>query len=437
MAESLVLAAGATPMAGYKLVRLLGRGGFGEVWEARAPGDFHVALKFLRLGMREADMEQRALEVIRHVRHVHLLDVQFATRVADCLVIAMPLCDQTLLDRLHACQAKGRPGIPRNELLRYMTELAMAIDYLNQPRRKAADGRLVGVQHRDIKPHNVFLVSGSVRLADFGLAKILAASAASTQGSMSPHYAAPEVIQGKFSKWSDQYSLAATYFELRTGNPLFQGENVLQVIYAHVNRLPELNVVPEQERRALARALAKRPEERWPTCRDFVRALLDGIRGGDHRASAKAPTNVPASAPTITETKPLETQLPPPITQGPTIVRGADDKVLRIGIDRGSVAFWILPAADGSKASPKGGWYVMIPPRDLLGGIADGRYEGTTDRGLPRFMIVTNDGGRATVRACTPSGSGKSVNVDSKELADAVNRSLDRILGPEMRRQRQ
>jgi serine/threonine-protein kinase len=141
-----------------------------------------VALKFLRLDLREASVEQRALKVIRNIRHGHLLDVQFATRVGDCLVIAMPLCDQSLLDRLNACRAEGRPGVPRNELLRYMDELARAVDYLNEPRHRAEDGSLVGVQHRDIKPANIFLLGGSVRLADFGLAKVLAATVASTRG---------------------------------------------------------------------------------------------------------------------------------------------------------------------------------------------------------------------------------------------------------------
>jgi formylglycine-generating enzyme required for sulfatase activity len=281
---SLHLDVGAEPIPGYRLIRLLGRGGFGEVWEAIAPGDFHVALKFLRLETSEAGAEQKSLEVIRNIRHVHLLDVQFATRVSDCLVIAMPLCDQTLLDRLRACQAEGRPGVPRNELLRYMNQLADAVDYLNEPRHRAGDGRLVGVQHRDIKPQNIFLVGDSVRLADFGLAKILAATAASTQGAMSPHYAAPEVIQGTFSRWSDQYSLAATYFELRTGRPPFTGEHALQIIFAQVHTPPDLSGFPESERPVLARALAKRPEDRWPSCRAFVQQLEEaeqaGVNGG-------------------------------------------------------------------------------------------------------------------------------------------------------------
>jgi serine/threonine protein kinase len=84
------LDAGFAPFAGYTLIRLLGRGGFGEVWEAMAPGGVRVALKFIRLDTNEAGAEQRALEIIRDIRHPHLLDVQFAARVEDCLVIAMP-----------------------------------------------------------------------------------------------------------------------------------------------------------------------------------------------------------------------------------------------------------------------------------------------------------------------------------------------------------
>src|SRR3954465_2017238 len=120
----LPLDVGVQPVAGYTLVRPLGRGGFGEVWEARAPGGVRVALKFIRLDTIEAGSEQRALEFIRYIPHPHLLDVCFATRFDDCLMIAMPLCDQSLMDRLRACQAQGQPGLPRDELLGYMEDLA-------------------------------------------------------------------------------------------------------------------------------------------------------------------------------------------------------------------------------------------------------------------------------------------------------------------------
>src|SRR4051794_33376394 len=213
------------PIAGYKLVRLLGRGGFGEVWEAIAPGNVHVALKFIRLDTREANVEQRALELICNISHPHLLDVQSATQVDDCLVIAMPKCGESLMHRLRDCQGQGLPGLPRNELFRYMDDLARAVDYLNEPRHPAEDGGLVGVQHRDIKPHNIFLVGDSVKLADFGLAKIVAASGSSHMAGTAD-YMSPEAIKGRVSKWSDQYSLAVTYVQLRTGKLPFEGDSV-------------------------------------------------------------------------------------------------------------------------------------------------------------------------------------------------------------------
>jgi formylglycine-generating enzyme required for sulfatase activity len=305
------LEAGRTPLTGYTLVRLLGRGGFGEVWEASAPGGFHVALKFLRLETREAGVEERSLEVIRNIRHPHLLDVQFATRVDDCLVIAMPLCGHSLMHRLR----DSPQGLPRGELLGYMAELARAVDYLNEPQHPGADGALVGVQHRDIKPHNVFVVGNSVRLADFGLAKIVAGTSGSHTGSMSVHYVAPEVIEGRVSRNSDQYSLAVTYCELRTGRLPFEGETAAQLIYAHMQKEPDLSRLPEAERPVVARALAKRPEERWPSCREFVRALAGAARGTQASALAK---ETPAGKPAALNMTLPETMIPPPLR--PTVV---------------------------------------------------------------------------------------------------------------------
>jgi serine/threonine-protein kinase len=266
------LEAGAEPVSGYRLVRRLGQGGGGEAWEAIAPGSVHVALKFILLDSALARPELRSLEVIRDIRHPHLLDVQFILQVEDRLVVAMPLCDKSLADRLDECRREGVDGLPLDELLGYMGEMAAALDFLNEPRHRSADGTLVGIQHRDVKPHNVFLVGGSVRLADFGLAKVLEGGTGDHSGCMTPHYAAPELIEGRISPRSDQYSLAVTYVKLRTGELPFRGP-VADVLLGHLRGKPDLSGLADGEREVVARALAKRPDERWPSCRDFAKFL--------------------------------------------------------------------------------------------------------------------------------------------------------------------
>ena len=231
-------------------------------------------------------------------------------------MIAMPLCDESLMDRLHACRAKSHPGVPRDELLGYMDELARAVDFLNEPRHKTGDGGLVGVQHRDIKPHNIFLVGGSARLADFGLAKVLEASSASHTGAMSPHYVAPEVIEGRVSRWSDQYSLAVTYAQLRTGRLPFAGDAIPQVFYKHLHEPPDLSGLPEEERQVVARALAKRPEDRWPTCRAFVLGLEAAAMAEDHRLASLSGETLIVGVPSVRpEELDTDAATEPPSTQ--------------------------------------------------------------------------------------------------------------------------
>jgi serine/threonine-protein kinase len=269
---SLNIEPGASPVPGYRLIRKLGQGGFGTVWEAEAPGGVRVALKFIQLDAVPDNPELRALDVIRNIRHPHLLDIQFAVREDDTLVIAMPLCERSLNDRLRECQRGGQRGLPREELMGYMTEVGAAVDFLNEPRHEGERGHRVGIQHRDIKPHNIFIVGGSVRLADFGLAKIIGSTAASHSGSMTPHYVSPEQIDGRVSPWSDQYSLAATYVHLRTGHLPFRG-TASELLSGHLHQEPDLLGLADGERAVVARALAKDPKKRWPNCRAFAQAL--------------------------------------------------------------------------------------------------------------------------------------------------------------------
>jgi serine/threonine protein kinase len=290
-----LLTPGTEPLPGYKLTRFLGRGGFGEVWQARGPGNFDVALKFVRITQAETTrVELRALDVMKSVRHPHLLPLFGAWRTTDFLIIAMELADCTLLDRWRKSHDQGLSGIPVVELLEYLREAAKAIDFLNERRHPGPDGKLVGIQHRDLKPQNLLLVGGCVKVADFDLVRVLVATIGPGTGGMTLAYAAPESFDGKATRWSDQYSLAITYCELRGGRLPFEG-NHGQMIVGHLTRPPDLSMIPEVERQVVGRALAKTPAERWGSCREFVEAL----------AVANAlPVQTPASGPDLV--------LPPP-----------------------------------------------------------------------------------------------------------------------------
>lgn len=282
---------GAEPIPGYRLVEPLGEGGYGAVWRAVAPGGVHVAMKFLRVDQAKIETELRALQSISAIRHPHLLDIHFAKRAGAQIVIATSLCDRSLFDRFEECQRNGRRGIPLSELLQYMQETARAIDFLNQPTHRAADGSEFGVQHRDIKPQNIFLVGGSVKVADFGLAKVLESSVASHSGAMTPYYAAPEMFDAKVSSSSDQYSLAVTYCKLRGGGLPFSGSPT-EVLMGVLTKPPNLDPIPENERPAVERALAKTPGQRWPSCQEFVGALHSAAQ---HSLSDELPLTGEAS----------------------------------------------------------------------------------------------------------------------------------------------
>ena len=284
------LAPGARPVADYELVQLLGRGGFGEVWKARGPGGFAVALKFIRLGNRAGTVELRSLELMKDIRHPHLLGMFGAWQRDETLIIAMELADRTLMDRLHELLRQDKPGIPAAELLDQLRDAAQGIDHLNS----------IGIQHRDIKPQNLLLVGGGVKVADFGLAKLLEHTVASNTGAMTPAYAAPEFLKGQTSSQSDQYALAVSYCQLRGGRLPFAGHHA-QIMAGHLMQPPDLTMLPEAERPAVARALSKEPDERWPGCKAFVAALAKGMAGRTSRGERAA-----ATAGSATRTQPVE-----------------------------------------------------------------------------------------------------------------------------------
>jgi serine/threonine protein kinase len=262
------LAPGLSPVSGYTLLSRLGGGGFGEVWKAVGPGDFLLALKFVPVDNNAGRIESRSLDVMRDIRHANLLSYFGSWTIGKLLIIATELADKTLLDRLQEEQSAGQQGISPDELLDYMSEAAKGIDFLNEPKLA---GRL-RIQHRDIKPQNLLLSGGSIKVGDFGLARAFQYDATGHTGSMTLAYAAPECFDGKTSYRSDQYSLAIAYCYLRSGRLPFNGTQ-FEIIEGHRSKPPDLSMLLECERFAVSKALKKKPGDRWACSTEFVDAL--------------------------------------------------------------------------------------------------------------------------------------------------------------------
>lgn len=320
---------GDEPVPGYRLSKFLGRGGFGEVWQAVAPGRTEVALKIITLDRKQGMKEFRSLRLVKRVRHPNLAPIlafwlkdadgnvmdddsaemlganvtdsqwqgksaYFNVARATQLVIAMGLGDKNLLTLLQEYQATGQQGIPDEELLDYMEGCARAIDFLNSPRHDLGSGP-VAIQHCDIKPQNIMIVGDAVQLCDFGLARSLT-DVRSTSVAGSIAYGAPELFwENKPSEATDQYSLAVSYYELRTGQLPFGPEMAhIEVMQAHRDGTLDFSHIADAEREVLVRATSPSPAGRFPRTIDMVRALRRAVQSSSHAMPA-GPALAPAA----------------------------------------------------------------------------------------------------------------------------------------------
>jgi serine/threonine protein kinase len=272
--------AGEEPLPGYVLTEPLGRGGFGEVWKCEVPGGLQKAVKFVSpdpeltggTGAHALRQEFEAFQTIKLIRHPFLLQLERVELVGGELVMVMELADEHLADRFAACRAAGLPGIPRSELLGYLADAAEALDLISSRH---------GLAHLDIKPANLFIVCGRAKVGDYGLvARLGRAGSADDPGGgltnrgLTPRYVAPEVLRGQIDARSDQYSLALVYQELLTGTFPYTARNPAQMMMMHVSGRPDLSGLPEADREAVGRALAKGPDERYPSSLALVQALM-------------------------------------------------------------------------------------------------------------------------------------------------------------------
>jgi serine/threonine-protein kinase len=287
----------------YEVLRVLGEGGMGIVYEVRHKLlDRRFAMKVLR---RDVLADQDHSE--RFTR-----EAKAAASIGHPNIVAVTDFGELPPDKL---AASGRARVPYfvMELLEGQALSALLkVEHVLEPRRGAAllaqcasaldAAHRAGVLHRDLKPDNVFLVSSggreTVKLLDFGVAKIAGAGRLTRAGRVfgTPHYMSPEQAQGReIDERADIYALGVILYECFAGRRPFEADTYMGVLTQHMFAAPAPleRVAPNPDHLgALApivmRCLEKQPDDRFATAADVARAL---------EAAASDPDDVPPPAP--------------------------------------------------------------------------------------------------------------------------------------------
>ncbi|MFB7721489.1 serine/threonine-protein kinase [Nocardia sp. NPDC056100] len=291
--------------AEYTLDGMLGQGGMGSVYLAHHPRlPRQVALKLLGQEVStdpelRKRFEQEANAIAR-LDHPNIVGIHDRGVHDGHLWIAMQYVQGVDASRLDPRQVSVQRA------LRIITETASALDFAHSR----------GVLHRDVKPANILLSAADTGreeraiLTDFGIARLLDSNTQLTSTGMftaTLAYASPEQLSGEqVDHRADQYSLGCTLFALLAGRPPFASTNPGQVVAAHLGQpLPRLsqlrNDVPPQLDDVIARATAKRREDRFASCTEFAAAVWNTQSGRSPALSSRsAPTviaqhNIPAA----------------------------------------------------------------------------------------------------------------------------------------------
>lgn len=263
----------------YRIERELGRGGMAVVYLAEdLKHARRVALKVLLRDLTHevgVDRFTREVRIAAGLSHPHILPLFDSGEADGHLYFVMPWVEGETL-RAHL-DREGR--LPLEDAVRLVSAIADGLT-------RAHDA---GVVHRDIKPENILLESGHPLIADFGIAQALDAAGDDrlTRTGVflgTPSYVSPEQVSGdtKVDGRTDVYALGCLAYEMLAGDPPFTGGSAQAIIAGHVSRpVPPLRDarpdVPLGAQRAIERALAKDPDERFASAADFGAALADAV----------------------------------------------------------------------------------------------------------------------------------------------------------------
>ena len=315
-----------TKLGQYEVQDFIGQGAMGVVYRAyHAQLDRTGAVKVMQAITPDEDSIARfrhEAQAIAHMRHPNILNVfDFGEYQGTPYMIVEYVPGGSLANRLSG------PQLDQAAALKYLRGIASGLDH--------AHG--LGIVHRDVKPANVLLEKDDTPvIADFGLAKLLQGSSLKSMTGVTtgtPAYMAPEQVTGSHAgPPADRYSLATIAYEMLTGVIPFDGEGLMEVLYAQVHRDPlppsaRNSALNAQVDAVIMRGLAKDPAARWETSTAFVDALADALAGKSVPAAAKTLVMAPPIASTVRLAAPITAgaavAIAPPVARAEAVHPGA------------------------------------------------------------------------------------------------------------------
>jgi serine/threonine-protein kinase len=398
--------------AGYRILRLLGSGGMGEVYLVQHPRlPRQEALKILRPDISsDPSFRERFIreaELAAGLRHPHIVAIHDRGEQDGQLWIAMDHVDGT--DLAHQTSQRYPAGMPIDLAQPIIAAVASALDYAHKK----------GLLHRDVKPANIIVADldadePTIFLADFGIARPLDDTSGITTTNMTVGtvaYAAPEQLMGEsMDGRADQYALAATTHHLLTGLQLFPHSNPAVVISRHLNTIP-----PRMSEHhphltgldtVLQTSLAKNPADRHPSCTAFAHALT-GASHGAPSASPSASTQAALPSPASAAAEPTQAAgihavLPSSPAPARSLHLGASGPSRRrrqLSWGAGGVAAMVLIAA-GVWAIPR---LTGDHPKDGPGSSSSASAPASIGLAAPPSGSSTAQGAAESIRAAIPN----------------------------------
>ena len=439
----------------YEVVRELGRGSMGIVYEGFDPVIGRtVAIKtMLTQGLAPEEYKefrarfQREAQAAGVLSHPNIVNVFDYGEDNGLLYLIMEFLQGTSLEKL----VEGKKVLPIETIIPMCEQVCSALDHAHER----------GIVHRDIKPANIMILnSGMVKVTDFGIAKMV--SMGMTQTGLvlgTPNYMSPEQVKGRqVDGRSDLFSLGVILYDLVTGEKPFAGQNITTVIYKIINENP----VPPRELDAtihaglsyvICKALAKSPEERYQTCRELAEDLKNYRQLGGQAASPASATMIlkappvpdaaveqRAAAPTVLRPAPadvpmertqVESPRPAPPAPAPAPVIAAAPSGQK---PRSSPLVWVLLALLGvALLGIVGGYYYLQKAKNNQPASVPSGQTASATAHLPATPPVTPSTSLGE-KTSAARGKAKTAPPAGADLANSITKSVESRLAPALNR---